>query len=77
MRACSADFDDRIGEAAHGYDAVFVVDIGLEPDLTPISIAYHGVPPAAKLIALIEHLARVFGDPPYWDVGLRLPNTES
>jgi hypothetical protein len=28
------------------------------------------------LIALIEHLARVFGDPPYWDVGLRLPNIE-
>jgi DNA-binding transcriptional LysR family regulator len=56
--------------------ALEVVDIGLEADLTPISIAYHGVPPAAKLIALIEHLARVFGDPPYWDVGLRLPNIE-
>jgi DNA-binding transcriptional LysR family regulator len=65
----------------HSHDALRsgaleVVDIGLEPDLTPISIAYHG-DPAAKLTALIEHLKRAFGDPPYWDAGLPLPDTAS
>jgi DNA-binding transcriptional LysR family regulator len=45
-----------------------VIDIGVEPDLTPISIAYqNGVRPAAKLTALIEHLKLAFGTPPYWD----------
>jgi DNA-binding transcriptional LysR family regulator len=64
----------------HSHDALRsgaleVVDIGLEPDVTPISIVYHDVPPAAKLTALIDHLKRAFGDPPYWDVGVQLPNT--
>jgi DNA-binding transcriptional LysR family regulator len=64
----------------HSHDALRsgaleVVDIGLEPDVTPISIAYHDVPPTAKLAALIDHLKRAFGDPPYWDVGVRLPDT--
>jgi len=64
----------------HSHDALLsgaleLVDIGLEPDVTPISIAYPGVPPAAKLTALIEHLKRVFGDPPYWDIGVQLPGT--
>jgi hypothetical protein len=53
------------------------VDIGLEPDVTPISIAYHDAPPTAKLAAHIDHLKRAFGDPPYWDVGIRLPDTAS
>jgi DNA-binding transcriptional LysR family regulator len=61
----------------HSHDALRsgaleVVDIGLEPDLTPISIAYPGAPPAAKLTALIGHLKRAFGDPPYWDIGVPL-----
>lgn len=48
--------------------ALEVLDIGLEPDITPISIAYqNGVRPSAKLTALIEHLKRTFGTPPYWD----------
>jgi DNA-binding transcriptional LysR family regulator len=59
----------------HSHDAIRsgaleVVDIGLEPDITPISIAHHGAPPAAKVTALIEHLKRAFGDPPYWDTGV-------
>jgi len=49
-----------------------IVDLGLEPDVTPISIAYLA-PPAAKLTALIEHLKRAFGVPPHWDVGVGLP----
>lgn len=51
--------------------ALEIIDIGVDPDLTPISIAYqNGAPPAAKLSALIDHLKRAFGDPPYWDVGI-------
>jgi DNA-binding transcriptional LysR family regulator len=45
-----------------------VIDIGVDPDITPISIAYQNdVRPSAKLTALIEHLRRTFGNPPYWD----------
>jgi DNA-binding transcriptional LysR family regulator len=48
--------------------ALEVIDIGADPDITPISIAYqNGVRPSAKLTALIEHLKRAFGNPPYWD----------
>jgi DNA-binding transcriptional LysR family regulator len=60
----------------HSHDAIKsgaleVIDVGVEPDVTPISMAYqNGVRPAAKLDALIEHLKRVFGNPPYWDDGL-------
>lgn len=53
--------------------ALEVIDLGVDPDLTPISIAYQsGAPPAAKLTALIEHLKRAFGDPPYWDADIAL-----
>jgi DNA-binding transcriptional LysR family regulator len=63
----------------HSHDALRsgaleVVDMGLEPDVTPISIMHHDVPPTAKLTALIDHLKRAFGEPPYWDVGVQLPN---
>lgn len=48
--------------------ALEMISIGADPDITPISIAFHdGVGPSAKLIALMEHLKRTFGDPPYWD----------
>lgn len=48
--------------------ALEVIDIGVDPDITPISIAYQNdVRPSAKLTALIEHLRRTFGNPPYWD----------
>lgn len=63
----------------HSHDAIRsgmleIIDVGVDPDETPISISYHnGVSPAAKLTALIGHLKRALGDPPYWDVGLSLP----
>lgn len=48
-----------------------VLNIGADDDITPISIAFqNGVQPAAKLVALIDHLKRAFGTPPYWDAGL-------
>lgn len=48
--------------------ALEVIDIGVDPDVTPITIAYQNdARPSAKLIALIEHLKRTFGTPPYWD----------
>lgn len=48
--------------------ALEIIDLGLDPDETPISLAYqNGVAPPAKLIALIDHLKIFFGDPPYWD----------
>jgi DNA-binding transcriptional LysR family regulator len=48
--------------------ALEVIDVGVEPDLTPISIAYqNGIRPSAKLTALIDHLKLTFGNPPYWD----------
>jgi DNA-binding transcriptional LysR family regulator len=67
----------------HSHDAIRsgaleIVDIGVDPDMTPISIAYqNGVPPAAKLVALIDHLKRAFGDPPYWDADLSFPAQRS
>jgi DNA-binding transcriptional LysR family regulator len=63
----------------HSYQAIKagtleVVDVGIEPDVTPITIAYHnGRGTSAKLRALIEQLKLAFGDPPYWDEGLDLP----
>jgi DNA-binding transcriptional LysR family regulator len=62
----------------HGHDAIRsgaleIINLGLDPDLTPISIAYQSAVPPAKLSALIEHLKRAFGDPPYWDEGIALP----
>ena len=50
--------------------ALEIIDVGVDPDITPISIAYQNdVRPSAKLTALIEHLKRAFGNPPYWDDG--------
>ena len=55
--------------------ALEIIDIGADPDLTPISIAYqNGAPPSARLTALIDHLKRAFGDPPYWDSDIWLPS---
>jgi len=48
-----------------------ILDVGVDPDVTPISIAYrNGAPPSAKLAALIQHLRASFGDPPYWDADI-------
>lgn len=60
----------------HSHDAIRsgaleVLDVGVDPDVTPIVIAYqNGMRPSAKLAALIEHLKLAFGNPPYWDEGL-------
>lgn len=51
--------------------ALEILDIGVDEDVTPISIAYHAGPaPSAKLTALIGHLRETFGDPPYWDADI-------
>lgn len=53
--------------------ALELLDIGVDPDITPITIAYHnGHGPPARLRALIDHLKLAFGDPPRWDDGLDL-----
>ncbi|WP_260599255.1 LysR family transcriptional regulator [Sphingomonas endolithica] len=57
----------------HSYQAIKVgsleiLDIGVDPDVTPVTIAYHhGHGPPKRLRALIDHLKLSFGDPPYWD----------
>jgi DNA-binding transcriptional LysR family regulator len=67
----------------HSHDAIKsgaleVIDIGVDADATPISIAYqNGMPPAAKLAALIDHLKRAFGNPPYWDADVPTPARRS
>lgn len=67
----------------HSYQAIKtgeleMLDIGIVPDVTPITIAYqHGLGPSAKLRALIDHLKLAFGDPPYWDQGLVIPGVAS
>jgi DNA-binding transcriptional LysR family regulator len=54
--------------------ALEILDVGVDADVTPITLAYqNGVPPSAKLAALIDHLKLAFGDPPYWDTGLPVP----
>lgn len=51
--------------------ALEILDVGVDDDVTPITLAYqNGVKPSAKLTALIDHLQRVFGNPPDWDAGL-------
>ncbi|WP_129775934.1 LysR family transcriptional regulator [Peristeroidobacter soli] len=53
--------------------ALEILDIGADPDVTPIVIAHQNdMRPSAKLTALIEHLKLAFGNPPYWDDGLPL-----
>ena len=60
----------------HSYQAIEsgaleMLDIGVDPDVTPITVAYHhDHGPSARLRALIDHLKLAFGDPPYWDEGL-------
>ncbi|TPG43280.1 LysR family transcriptional regulator [Sphingomonas koreensis] len=55
----------------HSYEAVRagtlrVLNLRLEPDITPITAAFRPDPPA-RLRALVDHLKASFGDPPYWD----------
>jgi len=62
----------------HSYQAIKagtleMLDIGVDPDVTPVTIAYHnGHGTSAKLRALIEHMKLAFGDPPYWDEDLAI-----
>lgn len=53
--------------------ALEVLDLGLDLDLTPITLAHPGAATTAKVQALVEHLKRAFGDPPYWDADLDAP----
>lgn len=49
-----------------------VVDVGVRPAPEFIYLAHpEGRRPAAKLRALADHLKMAFGDPPYWEKGLR------
>lgn len=63
----------------HSYQAIRdgaleILDIGVDPDTTPVTIAYHSGPgPSVKMRALIDHLKLAIGDPPYWDDGLIAP----
>lgn len=45
-----------------------VVDVGLEPERAEIYLTYPKAQrPSVKLRALIDHLKKAFGDPPYWE----------
>jgi DNA-binding transcriptional LysR family regulator len=58
---------------ALGTGMLEMLDIGIDPDVTPITIGYaNGMDPPARLRALIDHLKLAFGEPPYWDEGLGL-----
>lgn len=67
----------------HSYQAIKagtldMLDIGVDADVTPITIAYQrGPAPPARLRALIDHLKHAFGHPPYWDDGLIIPGRAS
>lgn len=55
----------------HSYEAVRtgalrVLDLQLEPDITPITAAFRSDPPV-RLRVLVDHLKAGFGNPPYWD----------
>lgn len=55
--------------------ALEVLDVGVDSDVTPITIAYqNGLAPPARLKAMIEHFKIAFGNPPYWDEGLIIAN---
>lgn len=45
-----------------------VVDVGLEPERAEIHLTYpKSQQPSVKLRALIDHLKKAFGNPPYWE----------
>ena len=49
-----------------------VVDVRLEPEPATLALVYpKDRTPPAKVIALADALRRAFGDPPYWDLGIR------
>jgi len=48
------------------------LDMGTEAEAAEIYLAYSaGRGPSAKIHALTEHLRKAFGDPPYWETGLK------
>ena len=52
--------------------ALRVVDIGMEAEKAEVYLAYPANRSAsAKIRALTEHLRRAFGDPPYWETGIK------
>jgi len=55
-------------------DALRTIDIGMEAEAAEIYLAYPADRgPSAKIRALTEHLRKAFGDPPYWETGLKKP----
>ena len=54
--------------------ALRALDMGMEAEAAEIYLAYPADRgPSAKIRALTEHLRKVFGDPPYWETGLKKP----
>ena len=52
--------------------ALRMIDIGMEAEAAEIYLAYPADRgPSAKIRALTEHLRKAFGDPPYWETGLK------
>jgi hypothetical protein len=46
--------------------------MGMEAEAAEIYLAYPADRgPSAKIRALTEHLRKAFGNPPYWETGLR------
>lgn len=53
-------------------DKLKVVDVGVRPAPEFVYLAHpEGRRPTAKLRALADHLKAAFGDPPYWENGVR------
>src|SRR5258706_5136266 len=46
------------------------IDVGFEAEGAEIFVAYSAHRAPGKLRALVDHLRRTFGNPPYWDSGL-------
>jgi DNA-binding transcriptional LysR family regulator len=80
VNSCKALRDAAVAGLGLAYVPTFLVfeqlksgalerlDLDVDPNVNPIYIAYHnGLPPSAKLRALISHLQQAFGTPPYWD----------
>jgi len=54
--------------------ALSPINIGYEAEHAEIFIAYPADRgPSAKIRALADHLRKAFGDPPYWEAGVKFP----
>ncbi len=54
--------------------ALRIVDVGMQAQNSEIFLAYPADRgPSAKIRVLTEHLRQSFGEPPYWEAGLKAP----